>query len=107
MKTIIFIITVLVLLTVPFFLIEENKCYRVQYIDPHIGTFYWKWLHKSDSHGICATMYSSDDYLLWTVEKPEKDKPTAIYIFNDHSIAEEFAESKCNSIDKKWQVVIK
>ena len=87
-----------------------HECHRIELQVTHsdgdmTSTYYWKWEHKSDSHGFCAAMYSGEDGGLWVVEKPEPHEPTAIYEFNSRDEAQGFAESRCHSHDKQWEVV--
>ena len=82
--------------------LEFRRCNKVQFNSERDGQFfYWTWVHRKVSHGICAAMYTGDTHL-WAIDLPEHGQPTAQYTFNSRSEAEAFGNSRCWSIDKEW-----
>lgn len=90
--------------------IEYQRCDRVQLNSAQMGTFYyWQWVHKSNTHGICASMYEGREANgtgngLWEVEIPAPGEPTAEYVFDSRADAENWAESHCWTRVKEWKV---
>ena len=87
---------------------EYYRCEKEVYVHPQMGAFYyWKWIHRSVSHGICAEMSGGKDGKdgEWEVEIPHPGDPTAIYPFNTREESEAWAEKHCYSRDKEWKLV--
>jgi hypothetical protein len=80
--------------------------YRVHQASSVGDTWYWKQTTPTTFHGICATMYGKDT---WVVELPDSHpnakggslSPTPIFEFNTRAEAEAWAEKNCPS-DGTW-----